>query len=573
MGSTSCAVLALAALLLAALLPANAGYRNRPSRRNYNKAAASERPQAASFLRPELVESCQRDDTIRRIYEGNLLGGCGLPTVDGFPSSLPEELLRAGVVHVGGERSARLAEKLRAGLPISVLALGGSVTVLYGGCWNHEHCPSGALEPGRPLHREFLARFMNYVNVTYPHRDHTLHNNAVGAAGASRPLSCPAMFLREDADLVIMDHAVNSWHTPDVKALLALVMRLPKKPAVVLLNMHFWGGKPILRIRAWNLWMPATREALQEQWKTPGPDETNELKAEALAAEYGLGSVSYYRALIPLITGGDWPPPAAIWPLERHFTDNVHWEKENSWMSIYNGDALIGWLRKAAAPGPGKTDLSGHGMDAMPPVNPSRGVLACFGWPSNGPQQQLGGAGGQESAFSMPQLSTHNLGGTGVLVPQRYRDNPNITNTWFIVPGPIDGPPHVRMRSKPGIASVTPGAVARLELPVPRELLGNGGRVTAITIAYLMSYMNTGLLKVECVMGCSCEALQLDTLSKTKYSGEKNHQFAVSVEGDGCTLQLTNLPREKDGGSSNTKVKVMFLNFLGSQGKRRGARR
>eukprot|EP00873_Tetraselmis_striata_P011676 jgi/Tetstr1/431940/TSEL_002247.t1 len=89
-------------------------------------------------LRPELQQSCPRaegKDTSVREYETRLLGGCGRPSPDGFPTALPPDALDRSLRALGGQRLRRVLHRLASGHPLTVLALGGSVTESYGGCW------------------------------------------------------------------------------------------------------------------------------------------------------------------------------------------------------------------------------------------------------------------------------------------------------------------------------------------------------------------------------------------------------------------------------------------------------
>ena len=100
---------------------------------------------------------------MRRYYEEDyLLGGCGRPSVDGFPMSLPEESLVEGLQFIGGDRVKVLVSKLRSGKPIVVHAYGGSISLQNGGCWNHANCV-----PSCP---ESVPRFAEIIgsNPLYP---------------------------------------------------------------------------------------------------------------------------------------------------------------------------------------------------------------------------------------------------------------------------------------------------------------------------------------------------------------------------------------------------------------------
>ena len=94
----------------------------------------------ASYLRQDLISDCQSDINKTRLYDKHVVGGCGLPTEDGFPSTFPAEVLDKGIQELGGARTKRLLDKLRRGEAITVLAMGGSSMHRDGGCWNHRDC-------------------------------------------------------------------------------------------------------------------------------------------------------------------------------------------------------------------------------------------------------------------------------------------------------------------------------------------------------------------------------------------------------------------------------------------------
>ena len=103
-------------------------------------AAAAYSQQPKLFLLPELVSSCQTNETVKSHYEKHVQGGCGVPTRDGFPSTFPSEVVDKGVEVLGGPRTRDFLDKLRRGEAVTVLAIGGSSTFGDGGCWNYAGC-------------------------------------------------------------------------------------------------------------------------------------------------------------------------------------------------------------------------------------------------------------------------------------------------------------------------------------------------------------------------------------------------------------------------------------------------
>lgn len=143
---------------------------------------------------------------------------------------------------------AQMAKPLSAAIRrgLRVVALGGSVTASYGGCFG-SGCDPGStlgeqpwLGPGRAHSQGFLASFMRAVNATWPHHGHTLTNRAVGGNGPSLVLSCLHSFVPESTDLVIIDFAINFGDERAHSLLLSKLASLSKPPLALILANFFW---------------------------------------------------------------------------------------------------------------------------------------------------------------------------------------------------------------------------------------------------------------------------------------------------------------------------------------------
>ena len=305
--------------------------------------------------------------------------------------------------------------------------------------------PSEHREPGRPkLFSAYLARFMQYVNTTFPNPGHVLKNHGKSGATGVEFLSCPNEFMLPEADLVIMDHAINFWEARVVESLLGYVMNTPKAPAVLLLNLHNWRGHGVPKER----W-PKSAEEVQTKYGVPEAHRIED-EAASLASKWGLSAVSVYNFMYPLMNG-TFPLPSPFWPLplDRLGTHCSYVRAvDMKPYSIYIGDLMIHWFRNVVS-SPGR--LTGItetlGLDNAPELK--NVVVSCFTW----------GATGRR-----PIVVGNNNINTGAEIPERYAGRQGITNTWFRYLTPIDGPPAVRTRRKPGFYSVVPGAVADLRI-------------------------------------------------------------------------------------------------------------
>ena len=91
-------------------------------------------------------------------------------------AKLSEEEAQRGLSYYGsGNSLRRLAKKLLSGHPITVVAIGGSVTAAGGSD------PAGV---------SYIARFFTYINATFPHAGHVLRNKGMGAWSSSQFEPC-----------------------------------------------------------------------------------------------------------------------------------------------------------------------------------------------------------------------------------------------------------------------------------------------------------------------------------------------------------------------------------------------
>lgn len=169
-----------------------------------------------------------------------------------FRPTLANRSVEKGVLSVGDTtRMRRFLDKLINGKPVTLLALGGSVTA-----------GQGAFE--EPF--SYWTQFVKYVNETFPvtatdgtKRKHRFLNLAFGGSTSQIFTMCINTMAR-DADLVVVEFSVNDrdtdeqhlgriLHPEDPKSmpitkgyerLLRKVMKFPSRPAVILLHHYSW---------------------------------------------------------------------------------------------------------------------------------------------------------------------------------------------------------------------------------------------------------------------------------------------------------------------------------------------
>ena len=151
----------------------------------------------------------------------------------------------------------RLRRKLRAGLPVTLVAIGASNTV-RGGCqeWQMSKCSQAQYterdRDGSP--HGWLMQAFEALNRTWPHPQHKLINRGMMATGPQAYVKCLNLFVPESADAVVLSFAdmcaaVHKDGTPEtvrqtlnstfgwsMEAIIRSLLRRPQPPAVALFN-------------------------------------------------------------------------------------------------------------------------------------------------------------------------------------------------------------------------------------------------------------------------------------------------------------------------------------------------
>ena len=88
----------------------------------------------------------------------------------------PFSLLNASVVSLGAAALvAPLMKRLQRRKPLTIVALGSSITARHGGC-THSLAGATACDPLAPRSRGWLRLFFDGINASYPNPHHKLHN-------------------------------------------------------------------------------------------------------------------------------------------------------------------------------------------------------------------------------------------------------------------------------------------------------------------------------------------------------------------------------------------------------------
>ena len=143
------------------------------------------------------------------------------------------------------QHQQQLDTALRRGL--RVVAIGGSVTASYGGCWGHGcHTDVGFAKPSNAASQTvgFLSKFMRTVAATFPHANHSLSNRAVGGNGAGLVLNCVESFVPIGTDLVVADFHINDGDAHVHSKVLSALQALSPPPLVLVLANFFWCRNP-----------------------------------------------------------------------------------------------------------------------------------------------------------------------------------------------------------------------------------------------------------------------------------------------------------------------------------------
>jgi len=199
--------------------------------------------------------------------------GGGTASINLSVVSPSNAMLTLSQLAVGDQaRLQRLIQKGRAGSPVTLAAIGGSITQGTGAT-STSLC--------------YASLVQDWWNTTFPNSAGTLINAGIGATGSDYgSLRVQRDVLSKNPDLVIIEFAVNDLGNPaglsdTYEGLLRQILDAPSHPAVILLFMMTYG-------------LPVVEDYLTAQpWQS------------AIGANYNVPMVSYFDAIGAELTNGN----------------------------------------------------------------------------------------------------------------------------------------------------------------------------------------------------------------------------------------------------------------------------
>ena len=438
-------------------------------------------------------------------------------------------LARQGFEYAGnGARLRWVMQRLRAGRHVSIAAVGGSVSAGR----NYE-VSRGA--PASALFHSLVATVLRQSAMrlsSKPPEGVSHHNGALPATGPAFFEHCIGAAVPNTSNLVLLEFALNTLrnHRAFERMLLRLLMRRPRPPAVIVVNVHAWtlvsrtSGR---RERGVCFMQPTPRQiARGMKGRKNRPLASNIVTADWLASpavradqswrgtqlfddedgiarvcrRYGVPLVSMRGALLGAVRDGSVHLSS--------FTGDCKHPNEQG--HLYLAQLVLERMLASLD--------EERGIDTMPPPLPAH----AFGWTQR-----------ESCAVSdaLPQLIVRSSG-------FNYTD---------------EG------RGKPGLVATRSGASVTL------CVASAGSGVTAVFVGYLESYEGMGRAAISCANRCSCSSQELDAnapAQRVSVTAVRSVQVQMHGGASGmgrkhcCELILRVLPKSSSDGS---KFKVMSL--------------
>ncbi|GLC71350.1 hypothetical protein PLESTF_001105900 [Pleodorina starrii] len=413
------------------------------------------------------------------------------PTVLGYKYVVPLPERLAGLTYIGSAARLRLVlERARNGERLRVGALGGSITAGHG---------VGGMD------YSFVHYFMDWLNKALPPNSstsrppltgndpsrHDILNGAVPGTVSDYTSSCLNNHLIPDADLVFVEFAINdspvsTWTLDGAAArrpferLLRKLLRLPSKPAVVLVNMFAVA--------------PAGNKY----------HHTAERDFGELAPYYSLPSVSLKAAVLPsgIVKGAEEVSPGGIFNGgAMHPGRGGHVVVTELLITLF-----LEMLRlNSLAGSPGQLSMKDLKSVAARPLPPP----VC--------------EGNYESSIDTCYIEDQ---------LQKLVLSPVVGWNWT-----DEG------RGKWGFVSLKKGEVLKLKVNTRLEGKRSSTDASAhiiLQVAYLQSYRSMGTAQVACVEGCVCDPVIIDAYDRRPVSVTSMQDIQVS-QSTKCVLKVTSM--------------------------------
>ena len=505
---------------------------------------------------------------------------------------------------------------------LSILAIGASITFMFADICTGSNCSTGPHESmstfdrrlrrlsvrthHKPRHAEeadWLLQLVRTLKQGAPRAKLAARSVAYGGMNPKAVASCVADFVaappnaqgddQSNANLVILDFALFGGTNPfpeDWHAIEALVRSLyTLNVAVILINMPSWcigqSGKREHRVHGHE----RCQRMIFDRSRTRAnirasiiPDRYDD-QLTRVAVHYGQTAVSPFNALQPLISDGlvdvldfthDGKHPIlfprgtrrgsvlsrymadllahAIDPtLLRHDRDGV-WrggnpEPQNNTIDVLPPSTQVtshaSWRMLPIGEPTTRTPLKGLPPALAPGLTSAARGVRCYGWGARG------------TRGSWKSIMFHDQGWNLTREELGYDE---ISKAWK---------PLAIKRAKPGLTSISTGDAMNLKIDTTLDggsqaVMGlkRSGERAMVQLTYLQSYEQVGVLQMECVSGCQCDAQRIQTLNPGRLATLNTSLWPVT-ESRTCTLRFTNISPLLCGSTPGpcTKIKLVAL--------------
>lgn len=494
-----------------------------------------------------------------------------------------------------------LMAKLGGNGTVRVMAVGMSVTSMFAG--PSQHSPAAPIKGTPPGGTNWLARLVATLAIANPSVTIKADTHASGGLSALSLAPCPADAIcsstrldRQCPDLLVLDFALGLGFPSTLKSVEVLLrFATARGIASVLLVLPDWChflphiraiGKDVSHHVACQRALYARNETRAALARERGGDPHTR-KMAPLAAHYRQTAISMFDALLPLVAH-----PDAI-DLVEFTQDGIHpayWPELSNRGAMYSfaiSDALAYALEpRALRFPPGVWDGSGVrldvelgaarrgtrpevGMSATAADTPASGLPA---WLTDGMQGHRGvrcysAKRLQQSVRSFKATPACNdarelVSGCGWLATTEefVYDSTVARGSWGPLPRDPAKPP------KPGITSLSIGDAVEITIdttlaseaePAPSANDTFSG-AAALSITFLQSYEQVGVLQITCLRGCECTQVTVDTRQPDAHFALLNTSELSVSQARECRVRLRNVsPASRAPGG--TKIKISQL--------------
>ena len=516
----------------------------------------------------------------------------------GRPLDLPT--LNRSLLELGRSQAwIPLFSRLASRAPITLAILGSSVAQ-NAGCLAQPYARCAKYASGAA--RGFAVRFLERINISWPHAQHTIFSGGRDAMPLSP--SCLFAHMPAHADLVVIEFGSMAKFVPlaNVEKVVRMLLAQDPPPFVILLSVHQWCSRPGGARR--ELLSHATTGCESSAGRGCTPWSALEAETRRVCNRYGVACVSVYQGLFPRVVTGEMP-------LERLTTDCLHFSTSRPRGSGPQmvSDMLSHWFEQAQALWlqlHNRVSVSAHApweairpLGLLPPPLHAENAAAqsptrCYAFTRDEGQAAADGTlsiqlkrpirwatravcrGKQECdhLYSDAAASCPVEGSSRGAFDEFLRDPPA---GWFFcglslptgtrLEG-LDASAVLRRKISPGVLALVPGATLRAEVdPDVGQPKGRAGGLVRMAISYLTSYEGMGKAAVSCRAACSCDQTVIDAHRDTKAGARKESVFEtasleVASHAHGACHLVIELLTSTSSGQHKFKVRDLVVTAL-----------